>query len=182
MVELGRRYPDSRFNGRYVFGMDLEEVLGVLHDWLGLGLEIEISVHGANRPVGGALSCTAICGGEMNSTRIQTSMSPSLVLDDGDGTKIGSFSLPARVFRGGGWFDVGKKSPKYGAASSGYFGRRLLWEVGAPVGRISTLTEVSLEVMDGKTLRPDGAITVERGRDGDVSTQGRGKHRPGRLD
>jgi hypothetical protein len=44
------------------------------------------------------------------------------------------------------------------------FGRALLKEVGAPAGRISTFTEIPLESPDGKTLRPDGAIAVERGR------------------
>jgi hypothetical protein len=44
------------------------------------------------------------------------------------------------------------------------FGRALLRDVGAPAGRISTFTEVPLENADGKTLRPDGAITVERGK------------------
>ena len=44
------------------------------------------------------------------------------------------------------------------------FGRGLLKEVGAPAGRISTFTEVPLKNADGKILRPDGAIAVERGR------------------
>jgi hypothetical protein len=44
------------------------------------------------------------------------------------------------------------------------FGRGLLKEIGAPAGRISTFTEIPLEDSDGKTLRPDGAITVERGQ------------------
>jgi hypothetical protein len=44
------------------------------------------------------------------------------------------------------------------------FGRSLLREVGAPAGRISTFTEVPLESPDGKILRPDGAIVVERGK------------------
>jgi hypothetical protein len=44
------------------------------------------------------------------------------------------------------------------------FGKALLKEVGAPAGRISTFTEVPLETPEGKTLRPDGAITVERGK------------------
>lgn len=44
------------------------------------------------------------------------------------------------------------------------FGKGVLREVGAPAGRISTYTEVPLEAPDGKTLRPDGAITVERGK------------------
>lgn len=44
------------------------------------------------------------------------------------------------------------------------FGRALLKEIGAPAGRISTFTEIPLKAPDGKTLRPDGAITVERGK------------------
>lgn len=44
------------------------------------------------------------------------------------------------------------------------FGRGLLREVGAPAGRITTFTEVPLEDSDGKRLRPDGVIAVERGK------------------
>lgn len=44
------------------------------------------------------------------------------------------------------------------------FGRGLLKEIGAPAGRISTFTEVPLKDSEGKTWRPDGAITVERGK------------------
>jgi len=44
------------------------------------------------------------------------------------------------------------------------FGKNLLKEIGAPAGRISTFTEVPLKAADGKTLRPDGAIVVERGK------------------
>jgi len=44
------------------------------------------------------------------------------------------------------------------------FGRALLKEIGAPAGRIATFTEVPLKDAAGKTLRPDGAITVERGK------------------
>ncbi|HEU5106360.1 MAG TPA: hypothetical protein VFU11_11025 [Solirubrobacterales bacterium] len=44
------------------------------------------------------------------------------------------------------------------------FGRSLLKEIGAPAGRITTYTEVPLEDAEGKTWRPDGAITVERGK------------------
>lgn len=44
------------------------------------------------------------------------------------------------------------------------FGRGLLKEIGAPAGRISTFTEVPLKNVEGKTLRPDGAIAVERGK------------------
>jgi hypothetical protein len=44
------------------------------------------------------------------------------------------------------------------------FGKALLKEIGAPAGRISTFTEVPLEDSEGKVWRPDGAITVERGK------------------
>lgn len=44
------------------------------------------------------------------------------------------------------------------------FGRALLKEIGAPAGRISTYTEIPLESADGKVLRPDGAIIVQRGK------------------
>lgn len=42
------------------------------------------------------------------------------------------------------------------------FGKNLLKEIGAPAGRISTFTEVPLKTVDGKTLRPDGAIVDHR--------------------
>jgi hypothetical protein len=44
------------------------------------------------------------------------------------------------------------------------FGKALLKEIGAPAGRIKTYTEIPLKASNGKTLRPDGAITVERGK------------------
>lgn len=44
------------------------------------------------------------------------------------------------------------------------FGRNLLKEVGAPAGKITAFTEVPLRSAAGKILRPDGAITVERGK------------------
>lgn len=44
------------------------------------------------------------------------------------------------------------------------FGRALMKEIGAPAGRISSYTEVPLKDPEGKTWRPDGAITVERGK------------------
>jgi hypothetical protein len=44
------------------------------------------------------------------------------------------------------------------------FGKNLLKEIGAPAGRISTFTEVPLKTAEGKTLRPDGAIVVQRGQ------------------
>lgn len=43
------------------------------------------------------------------------------------------------------------------------FGREVASRMGAPGGRISTFTEVRFDGDDGKSLRPDGAIVVERG-------------------
>lgn len=44
------------------------------------------------------------------------------------------------------------------------FSRDILSHIGAPGGRISTYTEVRFDDDEGKTLRPDGAIIVERGQ------------------
>jgi hypothetical protein len=43
-------------------------------------------------------------------------------------------------------------------------GRALLVLAGAPKGRISTYTEVSFDDADGVRHRPDGAITIDRGK------------------
>ncbi|MGH2778137.1 MAG: hypothetical protein ACRDJB_05755 [Actinomycetota bacterium] len=43
------------------------------------------------------------------------------------------------------------------------FGRALLKPLGAPAGRIETFVEVPFKV-DGRSIRPDGVITVTRGR------------------
>jgi hypothetical protein len=44
------------------------------------------------------------------------------------------------------------------------FGHRLLWDLGAPKGKISTFAEVQLKDADGKLSIPDGAIVVTRGK------------------
>jgi hypothetical protein len=44
------------------------------------------------------------------------------------------------------------------------FGRSLLALAGAPKGRISTYTEISFDDAQGVRHRPDGAITVDRGK------------------
>jgi hypothetical protein len=43
------------------------------------------------------------------------------------------------------------------------FGREIVSPLGAPAGRMSTYIEVRFPKEDGPTLRPDGAIVVERG-------------------
>jgi hypothetical protein len=85
--------------------MGLEEILAVLHSWL--GREIEVGTHGSNgaQPVAavevrGYLRRGDELGGE--------SASPGaflFVLDDGDGKEVGSFRLYERALQGGGWFD-----------------------------------------------------------------------------
>lgn len=44
------------------------------------------------------------------------------------------------------------------------FGRSLLAHAGAPKGRISTYTEISFDDAEGVRHRPDGAVTVDRGK------------------
>lgn len=44
------------------------------------------------------------------------------------------------------------------------FGRALLAPLGAPAGRIQTFTEVRFADAEGKTIIPDGAILIERGK------------------
>jgi hypothetical protein len=44
------------------------------------------------------------------------------------------------------------------------FGKNIVGRLGAPAGQISTFTEVRFDDGEGKTLRPDGAIVVERGK------------------
>lgn len=44
------------------------------------------------------------------------------------------------------------------------FGRAILRHAEAPAGRIRSYTEINLKDEDGKSLRPDGAIVVERGK------------------
>ena len=44
------------------------------------------------------------------------------------------------------------------------FGRALLSNLDAPAGRIETYTEVRFTDADDKTVIPDGAVVVERGK------------------
>ena len=44
------------------------------------------------------------------------------------------------------------------------FARSLLSEVGAPAGRVAAFTETTFDDADGRTLRPDGVLQVERGK------------------
>lgn len=91
--------------------------------------------------------------------------------DNGDSTPVESDAwMPARLIPVAGI--RGQEEQEIRAASSllavmravDEFGKGLLRDVGAPAGRITTFTEVPLKNADGKTLRPDGAITVERGK------------------
>ncbi len=43
------------------------------------------------------------------------------------------------------------------------FGRALLKPLGAPAGRIETFIEIPFKLADGRSIRPDGIITVTRG-------------------
>lgn len=84
--------------------MWLEEILGVLHGWL--GLEIEVGTHGAN----GAQPVTALeVRGFLRAG--EASAAPSgaesflFILEDDAGRQVGSFCLYEASLAGGGWFD-----------------------------------------------------------------------------
>jgi hypothetical protein len=85
--------------------MGFEEILAVLQRWL--GLEIEVSTHGAN----GAAPVTALeARGRLRSgdeLRAESAAPGSLVFvitDDG-GTQVAAFRLHEDSYAGGGWFD-----------------------------------------------------------------------------
>jgi hypothetical protein len=84
--------------------MELEEILGVLHGWI--GLEIEVSAHGG----GGSAPISAISlRGRLRTGDVLSRPGASevflFVLVDSAGIQIGSFVLYAEAFGGGGWLD-----------------------------------------------------------------------------
>lgn len=85
--------------------MDLEEVLAVLHGWL--GMDVEVSTHGANGayPVLALEVRGRLRRGEPLSAG--SDQADSLMFEIGDelDRRIGSFVVSEREFGGGGWFD-----------------------------------------------------------------------------
>jgi hypothetical protein len=84
--------------------MGLEEILGVLHGWI--GFEIEVSAHGGR---GRAPSSAVSSQGRLRTGDVLSRPGASevflFVLVDSAGIQIGSFALYAEAFRGGGWLD-----------------------------------------------------------------------------
>lgn len=86
--------------------MDLEEVLTVLLGWL--GLEIEVSLHGANGspPVAALEVQGQLRKGEEFGHESASPKSFAFVLDDGDGLQIAAaIHLYESSYAGGGWYD-----------------------------------------------------------------------------
>jgi hypothetical protein len=85
--------------------MDPEEVLAVLHGWL--GMDVEVSTHGAD----GAYPVLALevrgrpRRGEPLGTGLDQADSLMFELGDDLDRQIGSFVLSTHGFRGGGWLD-----------------------------------------------------------------------------
>jgi hypothetical protein len=84
--------------------VDIEEILGVLHGWV--GTEIEVSAHGAKGRA--PISATSVRGRLRTGDVLSRPGKPEVflfVLVDPAGRQIGSFAIDAGVFGGGGWLD-----------------------------------------------------------------------------
>ncbi|HEX4307066.1 MAG TPA: hypothetical protein VHZ54_13600 [Solirubrobacterales bacterium] len=84
--------------------MELEQVLNVLHGWV--GTEIEVSAHGARgaAPVSGVSSRGRLRAGDVLSPPEKPEVF-LFVLTGVSGEQVGSFALDASAFVGGGWLD-----------------------------------------------------------------------------
>jgi hypothetical protein len=103
-VPADRSWGSTETLGRYVHLVDLEQILAVLHGWL--GEEIEVSVHGGQGMA--PISAVSVRGRLRTGDVMSRPGHPELflfVLVDGDGLQIGSFALDAEAFGGGGWLD-----------------------------------------------------------------------------
>lgn len=82
--------------------MELEQILGVLHGWV--GIEIEVSAHGGQgKP---PISAVSVRGRLRTGDVLSRPDRPEVflfVLVDAGGRQVGSFALDAEVFGGGGW-------------------------------------------------------------------------------
>lgn len=84
--------------------MELEQVIAVLHAWI--GTEIEVSAHGGR---GDAPTLAVSARGRLRTgdvlSRPGTPEVFLFVLVDDAGFQVGSFALYAEAFGGGGWLD-----------------------------------------------------------------------------
>jgi hypothetical protein len=86
--------------------MELEQILAVLHGWI--GLEIEVSAHGGQGMA--PISAVSARGRLRTGDVLSRPGRPEVFLFvpvDGDGLQVGSFALDAEAFGGGGWLDGG---------------------------------------------------------------------------
>lgn len=85
--------------------MSFEEVLAVLLGWL--GLNIEVSVHGANgaEPVAALEATGRFRRGEELGAESASPGAFLFILDDGGGGQTGVLRLYERSYAGGGWYD-----------------------------------------------------------------------------
>jgi hypothetical protein len=89
---------------RYVDRMGLEQILGVLHGWV--GVEIEVSAHGGQGMA--PISAVSVRGRLRTGDVLSRPGRPEVflfVLVDPTGRQVGSFALDAEAFGGGGWLD-----------------------------------------------------------------------------
>jgi hypothetical protein len=89
---------------RYRPDVDLEQILAVLHGWL--GVEIEVSAHGSQGMA--PISAVSVRGRLRTGDVLSRPGCPEVflfVLVDGAGLQVGSFALHAEAFGGGGWLD-----------------------------------------------------------------------------
>lgn len=89
--------------------MGLEEILAVLHGWL--GREIEVTTRGSHGapPVAAVEVRGYLRRGDELEGEDASPATFFFVLDDGNGEQIGSFRLYEEALRGGGWFDEDKE-------------------------------------------------------------------------
>jgi hypothetical protein len=100
----GRLRQGRLISRRYVDRVELEQILGVLHGWV--GIEIEVSAHGGRGMA--PVSAVSVRGRLRTGDVLSRPDKPEVflfVLVDPGGRQVGSFALDTEVFRGGGWLD-----------------------------------------------------------------------------
>jgi hypothetical protein len=88
--------------------VELEQILAVLHGWL--GSEIEVSAHGGQGRA--PISAVSVRGRLRTGEVLSRPDRPEVflfVLVDPSGRQVGSFALDAEAFGGGGWLDGGEE-------------------------------------------------------------------------
>jgi hypothetical protein len=93
---------------RYLDPVDLEQILGVLHGWV--GTEIEVSAHGGQgmAPVSAVSVRGRLRTGDVLSRPERPEVFLFVLVDDA-ARQVGSFALDAEAFGGGGWLDEGEE-------------------------------------------------------------------------